>query len=175
MSDKKRSSGVWRGLTSVSASLFAIMFGASSIANANAAFINTRLGTSNYKAVDTGEEDTDSTYFKSEFSSLTELIDAKNALAEEIAEEGTVLFKNLDNTLPLDSSSDKVTLWGLNSHNPTLGGMIGSSVSVDSENGQVQYDIETAFQEKGFELNKEMIKLYMAKTEDYGRKNGHSL
>ena len=87
MSDKKRSSGVWRGLTSVSASLLAIVFGASSIANANAAFINTRLGTSNYKAVDTGEEDTDSTYFKSEFSSLTELTDAKNALAEEIAEE----------------------------------------------------------------------------------------
>lgn len=175
MSDKKRSSGVWRGLTSVSASLFAIMFGASSIANTNAAFINTRLGTSNYKAVDTGEEDTDSTYFKSEFSSLTELIDAKNALAEEIAEEGTVLFKNMDNTLPLNAGSEKITLWGLNSHNPTLGGMIGSSVSVDSEAGQVQYDIETAFQEKGFELNKEMIKLYMAKSGDYGRKNGHSL
>ncbi len=176
MSNKKKSSGVWRGLTSVSASLFAIMFGASAIANANAAFINTRLGTSNYKAVDTGsEEETDSTYFKSEFSSLTELTDAKNALAEEIAEEGAVLFKNLDNTLPLDTGSDKVTLWGLNSHNPTLGGMIGSSVSVDSEADQVQYDIETAFEEKGFELNKEMIKLYMAKTDDYGRKNGHSL
>ena len=33
-----------------------------------------------------------------------------------------ILFKNLNNTLPLDTGAEKVTLWGLNSINPTLGG-----------------------------------------------------
>lgn len=83
-----------------------------------AAFINARLGISSYKIVDTSNgEKTDSTYFKSEFSSLDEVIAAKDALAAEIASEGTVLFKNEDTTLPLNTSSDKVTLWGLNSIN----------------------------------------------------------
>lgn len=176
MSNKK-ASGVWRGLTSISASLLAVCVGAVPIVNTNAAFINTRLGTSNYKAVDTAEgEEKDSTYFKSEFSGISEIIDAKNALAEEIAAEGTVLFKNLDNTLPLNKDSENVTLWGLNSHNPTLGGMIGSSVAVDDENGQIAWSIEAAMAEKGFNLNQDMIDFYSSeKAAEYGRKNGHSL
>ena len=156
MSNKKKSTGLWRGLTSVSASLLAVTVGASAIVDTNAAFINARLGISSYKIVDTSNgEKTDSTYFKSEFSSLDEVIAAKDALAAEIASEGTVLFKNEDTTLPLNTSSDKVTLWGLNSINPTLGGMIGSSVSIDAEAGQKQYDIQTALTEKGFTLNQE--------------------
>lgn len=126
--------------------------------------INTRLGVSSYKIVDTSNgEKTDSTYFKSEFSSLDEVIEAKDALAAEIASEGTVLFKNEDTTLPLNTSSDKVTLWGLNSINPTLGGMIGSSVSIDAEAGQKQYDIQTALTEKGFSLNQDMLDLYSSR------------
>lgn len=95
MSNKKKSTGLWRGLTSVSASLLAVTVGASAIVDTNAAFINARLGISSYKIVDTSNgEKTDSTYFKSEFSSLDEVIAAKDALAAEIASEGTVLFKN---------------------------------------------------------------------------------
>ena len=178
MSNKKKSTGLWRGLTSVSASLLAVTVGASAIVDTNAAFINARLGISSYKIVDTSNgEKTDSTYFKSEFSSLDEVIAAKDALAAEIASEGTVLFKNEDTTLPLDTSSDKVTLWGLNSINPTLGGMIGSSVSIDGEAGQKQYDIQTALTEKGFTLNQDMLDLYSSEKVNgtYGRKNGHSL
>lgn len=46
MSNNKKSAGLWRGLTSVSASLLAVTVGASAIVDANAAFINTRLGVS---------------------------------------------------------------------------------------------------------------------------------
>ena len=57
--------------------------------------------------VDTSNGETkDSTYYKSEFASLSDLIAAKDALAAEIASEGAVLFKNLNNTLPLDVASD---------------------------------------------------------------------
>ncbi len=180
MRTKGKTSSLWRGLTAITASLLAIVVGATAIVNANASFINGQLGITNYKIVDTADGKTkDTTYFKSEFTSIKDLIAAKNQLAEEISEEGTVLFKNLGNTLPLDISSEKVTLWGLNSVNPTLGGMIGSSVSIDAEGGQKQYDIVTSLKEKGFSLNEDMLALYTSDAVNgkgaYGRNGGHSL
>jgi beta-glucosidase len=61
--------------------------------------------------------------------------------------------------------------------NPTLGGMIGSSVSVNSEAGQKQYGIVDAMKERGFTLNEDMLKLYQSEKVNgtYGRKNGHAL
>ena len=162
MRTKGKTSSLWRGLTAVTASLLAIIVGATAIVNANASFINGQLGITNYKIVDTADgEKKDTTYFKSEYASIKDLIAAKNQLAEEISEEGTVLFKNIGNTLPLDIANEKVTLWGLNSINPTLGGMIGSSVAIDAEGGQKQYDLVTALTEMGFS--------------GYGRNGGHSL
>ena len=178
MNKRKGATGLWRGLTSIFASLLALIVGASFIAQANAAIINTRLGITNYKIVETAQDgQSDSIYFKSEFSSLKDLIAAKDALAAEISSEGTVLFKNLSNTLPLDTGAEQVTLWGLNSVNPTLGGMIGSSVSVSADAGQVQYDLVTALQAKGFNLNADMLSFYQDGdlTASYGRKGGHSL
>ena len=177
MSKKKRSTGVWRGLTAVFASLLVIVVGATSIVEANADFINTRLGVSNFKIVDTADgEKRDSIYFKSEFGGISELVAAKNALAAEIASEGVVLFKNLSGTLPLNTA-DTVTLWGLNAINPTLGGKIGSSVSVNGDAGQKQYDLVTALTEKGFQLNQDMLSLYTSEevNGEYGRNGGHSL
>ena len=178
MSKEKKSSGLWRGLSSITAALLAIIVGATAIVDANASFINQKLGITNFKVVDTAEgEARDSIYFKSEFSSLSDLIAAKDALAAEISSEGSVLFKNLSNTLPLDTASEQVTLWGLNSINPTLGGKIGSSVSVSADAGQVQYDLVTALNQKGFNLNGTMLELYQSEAVngEYGRSNGHSL
>ena len=149
----------WRGLTGISASVLAMLFAGLNIANANVGFINARLGTTNNIVVDSGDGTEDTIYYKSEFSTLEEMVLAKRALAEEIASEGTVLFKN-NGALPLNISSESVTLWGLNSHFPTLGGMIGSSTTVDTENGQPSYGIEEAFLERGFNLNQTMIDLY---------------
>ena len=178
MKKETRSTGLWRGLTAVFAAFLALVVGAQSIAQANASFINGQLGITNYRIVETaGGEAKDSTYYKSEFSSLKELVEAKNALAAEIASEGTVLLKNNDKTLPIDAASEKVTLWGLNSVHPTLGGRIGSSVYVAKDAGQKQYDLVTALKEKGFSLNDQMISFYDTDemTKSYGRKDGHSL
>ena len=49
MSNKKKSTGLWRGLTSVSASLLAVTVGASAIVDTNAAFINSSVGISRSK------------------------------------------------------------------------------------------------------------------------------
>ena len=178
MKKGSKSTGLWRGLTAVFASLLALIVGLSSIAQANAAIINTRMGITNYKIVEMADgEKKDSIYFKSEFSSLSELIAAKDALAVELASEGTVLFKNLDAALPLDIGAETVTLWGLNAVNPTLGGKIGSSVSAATDAGQVEYNLVTSLQTKGFTLNADMLALYQQEslTADYGRKGGHSL
>ena len=141
--------------------LLAVAVGGTTIANANSGWINTFFGTSNYKSVDRGDgQQSDTTYFDSEFSSLEEVVTAKNELAEQISEEGSVLFKNNNSALPLAKDSETVTLWGMNSHTPTLGGMVGSPSAVDTEDGQKAYGIEEALAEKGFTLNQQMIDFY---------------
>ncbi len=158
MANKKGGYG-WRGLTTISASLLAVAVGATGIINSNLAFLNSRLGTSNIEYVDEAGGDSDTTYFKSDYTSVAEVIDAKEALAEEIGSEGTVLMKNENDALPL-STDTTITLWGMNSVNPVLGGTIGSSVSPNTEDGQESYDIIAALEAKGFTLNQTMIDLY---------------
>ena len=48
-------SKLWRGLTAIFASLFAISIVLSAMADSRAGFLNGRLGTTNYVTVQTGE------------------------------------------------------------------------------------------------------------------------
>ena len=132
---KGKKTGLKRGLAVILASLFVLSLFVSSIAQTWAGKINTFLGTSSYETVKTGESTSDGIYFESEFKTVKEVIDAKEALAREISQEGTVLFKN-NGALPLDPASEKVTIWGLNALAPTFGGLIGSTTSVNYEAGQ---------------------------------------
>lgn len=149
----------WRCLTTVTASLMAVAVGGGSIANARADFINSRLGTTGYR-MEQSESSGDGIYYDSEFDSLEELVQAKEELAAEISSEGSVLFKNENQALPLNKESEKVTLWGLNSHLPGLAGLIGSSVVADAEHGQTAYGIEEAMEERGFQVNESMKAFY---------------
>lgn len=155
MKQKKPSVRKWRGLTSTAAAVMALVMGASIITNVNADFINICLGTANSRLENTG-----GVYFASEFGSVAELVEAKDAVAEQLGAEGAVLLKNENAALPLDKNSETVTLWGLNSHTPTLGGLIGSSTSYDPATGQKSYGPEEALAERGFTLNQSMIDFY---------------
>ena len=156
-----------RGLMSVSAVMLAMIIPAQSIAQTRAPFINGRLGTSNYKTIK-NDSDIDGTYFDSEFSSLEETVGELQNVAAEIAGEGAVLLKNEQNALPIKKDSEKVTLWGLNSNEPILGGLVASSVAVGEDTGQIPYGIEEALLEKGFSLNQEMMDFYAgSETEKY--------
>ncbi len=143
----------------ICAVLLALLIGAGSITQARASFINSRLGTSNYKTIK-HESDNDGTYFDSEFGSIEEVVGELENVAAEIASEGAVLLKNENSGLPIDKSSEKVTLWGLNSQEPVLGGLVGSSVAYDPSTGQKAYGIEEALTEKGFNLNADMMAFY---------------
>ena len=160
---KKHTGKIWRGLATTTASLLTITLGGSSIANARVDFINATLGTSSYK-IEQGDSDSDGIYYESEFDNVEDLVKAKEQLAAEISSEGSVLFKNTDQTLPLDKSKEAVTLWGLNSHLPGTGGLIGSSVVADSEDGQIAYGIEEAMDERGFTVNETMKGFYASET-----------
>lgn len=153
---------VIRGLAGLSATLLAVSSAATAVAATRTDFINSKLGTSSFKLVEKGDGTGDSIYFDSEFSSVQDLIDAKKQLAEEISEEGSVLFKNTNEALPIDKTREKVTLWGMNSHVPTLGGEIGSSVAGPED--AVFYGLEEAFAEKEFDVNQDMIDFYSSDT-----------
>lgn len=177
MKQGKKSLDLVHGLTATVATLLVISLGATSIADSHAMELNTRLGTTNYKLVEKeGDMVSDGSYFDSEFEELGDLIEEKTALAEQLSEEGSVLLKNEEQVLPLDKGTEKITLWGMNSHMPTLGGMIGSSTGYDKESGQKIYNLEAALEEKEFLVNDEMLKLYASEEAmAYARSNGHGL
>ena len=180
---KTKKTGAKRGLAVILASLFVLSMFVTSIAQTWSGKINTYFGTTSYKTEKTGESSGDGIYFDSEFSTVKEVIDAKEALAREISQEGTVLFKN-DGALPIDAASEKVTIWGLNALAPTFGGLIGSTTSVNYDAGQTTVTLIDALKENGVSLNEELLALYGSSSADtYRRKAaffgqevpGHSL
>lgn len=94
-----------QGLATVSASVLVLSMGVETLANSRAQFINGRLGTTNYQVIQTDSE-SDGIYYKSEFNSLEEVLNAKKELATQLSAEGSVLLKN-DGALPV-----KILLYG---------------------------------------------------------------
>ena len=138
----------WRGLFCVFASILVLFSGLSSLAEGWKTTIDSRLGTISSKVITTESENTEDLYdYKSDYTNTTELVDAHKDLAERIQEEGSVLLKNNDNTLPLEMGS-KVTLLGMRSYIPVYGGQIGSDPTV-SQN----VSLISALGDKGFEVN----------------------
>lgn len=150
--------GLMRGLAGITASLLAITAVATFYTDTRSAFINARLGTTSMKLVETGDGTTDNYHYKSEFTELSDLVAAKEALATQIAGEGAVLLKNENKALPMDPATETVTIWGHNSLFPARGGMIGSTASA-AEN-QPNADIMGALGSRGFKLNEGFIGLY---------------
>lgn len=138
-------SNFWRGMAAIFLSSSVALNAATSIAQTWRGSIDFALGTSS--TITTKDE-----VFKADYTSTDELISAHKDLGERVSEEGSVLLKN-NNTLPLKGT--KVTLFGMGSMYPFLGGVMGSSVI-----GEDQVDLVTALQERGFEVNPTMIDIY---------------
>ena len=152
--------GLLRGLSGIFASLFVLMLCLTSVAQDNVGIINRQLGTTSYVTQQKGDSVTDTAYYKAEFNSVAELEAAKHELAASIGAEGSVLLKNNNNALPLNAGSEAVTVWGLNSLFPTLGGLMGSSVSATADAGQTEVGILNALGMKGVQINGEMAGFY---------------
>ncbi|MDD3403079.1 MAG: glycoside hydrolase family 3 C-terminal domain-containing protein [Hespellia sp.] len=78
-----------------------------------------------------------------------------NTINKQTAEEGSVLLKNDNQSLPLDSSVNKINVFGWNSVHPFYsGGGSGSSTNTDA------IDILQGLQNNGFETNDELSDIY---------------
>ena len=157
---KSAKTGLMRGLSAIFCTLFILMLCLTSIANANASVINRQLGTTAYITKTNDSTVSDTAYFKSEFSSVEELEAAKHELAAAIGAEGSVLLKNTDRALPLNGAGETVTVWGLNSLFPTLGGLMGSPASPSTDAGQNAVGILDALAMKGVQFNGEFAAFY---------------
>ncbi len=152
--------GLWRGLATIMASLMMFSFAAQATTNSWANKVNSMLGTSNYEIVveDTDDNDT-GTYFASDYASLKDMVAAQTEFGAEVASEGVVLLKN-NGALPLNKGSESVTLWGMHTDNPILGGMMGSTAFVNWDAGQPMYGLKEALPARGFTVNQDFVKLY---------------
>lgn len=157
MKNKGKSVSLLRGMTNVSAVLFAIAIGATSIAEANAGTINSALGTTNTK-IENGDGNTDTEYYTSDYSSLRDLVAAREELNQEMAAESTVLLKNLGRTLPLAAGA-RVTLFGMGSHTPLYGASASGGSQNTSKEDQI-HSLEACLTESGIEINPEMVAYY---------------
>jgi beta-glucosidase len=155
MKTKKAKVRKWRGLACIFASMLAVVIMTSTICEAWKGMLDTYLGTVSSKVVSEKSDDgTDLYKYKSYYKGATELVNAHKNLAERIQEEGSVLLKNNDSTLPLKKGA-KVTLLGMRSHYPVHGGQIGSSPVVAQN-----VSLEAALKEKGLSINPTMVEIY---------------
>lgn len=82
--------------------------------------------------------------------------DESYATALKIAEEGIVLLKNADNTLPLSSDVKKVNVFGWGSTNPIYGGT-GSGEFSDTSN---MVSLLQGLEHAGYEVNSDIVAFY---------------
>nr|WP_237334212.1 glycoside hydrolase family 3 C-terminal domain-containing protein [Streptococcus marmotae] len=97
------------------------------------------------------------TYFAPSYADEGKIKDAEavsKQLVTKIQEEGTVLLKNKQKTLPLEKSS-KVNVFGISSVAVTYGGS-GSGSADESKNINLQQGLENA----GFKVNTELTDFY---------------
>ena len=138
---------VWRGLLTIFLSLSIALMSLSGVVNTWRSVIDQALGTSS--TITTSDDK-----FVSKYSTTNELVNAHVDLGERVAEEGVVLLKN-DGVLPLSSDNPRVTLLGMGSSYPFLGGTMGSTIT-----GATQRDLVLALKERGYEVNPTMLDIY---------------
>ncbi len=111
-------------------------------------------------------------YFESSYDSKEEVLSAANDFNETIVEDGAILLKNENATLPLATpvSSDsvsakpKISIFGKNSTDMVFGGS-GSSEADSSSS----VDLYTALETAGYDINPTLKSFYESTTSGSGR------
>ena len=155
-----RKRNLWRGLTTLTASLLTVSVAAGPVVDSYRTDIDKFLGTKS-SAMVTDSTDEDLYTYKSDYSSTTELLDSIEDLGERMSEEGTVLLKNENNALPLSKDeTQKLSLLGFSSYYPVQGGDMGSSLNENKGTDADTVDFVEALNAKGFGINEDLQKLY---------------
>lgn len=155
-----RKRNLWRGLTTLTASLLTVSVAAGPVVDSYRTDIDKFLGTKS-SAMVTDSTDEDLYTHKSDYSSTTELLDSIEDLGERMNEEGTVLLKNENNALPLSKDeTQKLSLLGFSSYYPVQGGDMGSSLNENKGTDADTVDFVEALDAKGFKINEDLHDLY---------------
>ena len=162
-----RKRNLWRGLTTLTASLLTVSVAAGPVVDSYRTDIDKFLGTKS-SAMVTDSTDEDLYTYKSDYSSTTELLDSIEDLGERMSEEGTVLLKNENNALPLSKDeTQKLSLLGFSSYYPVQGGDMGSSLNENKGTDADTVDFVEALDAKGFKINENLQKLYKSLEADF--------
>lgn len=162
-----RKRNLWRGLTTLTASLLTVSVAAGPVVDSYRTDIDKFLGTKS-SAMVTDSTDEDMYTYKSDYSSTTELLDSIEDLGERMSEEGTVLLKNENNALPLSKDeTQKLSLLGFSSYYPVQGGDMGSSLNENKGTDADTVDFVEALDAKGFKINEDLQKLYKSLEADF--------
>ncbi len=150
-----RNSKLWSGLTSVFAVILVIALLGQSLAVANASYINSALGVSTTKVVQTGEAG-DTTYFKSSFGDFDDPAAQAALMAatfeqniNEMREGAALLYNN--GALPLAASERSVSLLGHAAVDPVYQG--SSAGTKASDGGLNVVNLKQALEREGFQVN----------------------
>lgn len=170
----KKKSRLWAILTGIFSVLLVIFLVGTSVANTYRPVVDTFFNISPYKIVETGDADTTNTeYFTSPYVKEGEtwkgvetregkdsyydndaLVEADNAMGEEVEAEGAVLLFNNNEALPLEKGA-KISAFGISSRDLSYGGT--GSGGVDASTAP---KLKTALKDAGFEQNPTLIDFY---------------
>ena len=144
-----KKSKLWLGLTGVASALLTLVLSGTILANANAMLINDVLG------ISTGGLSLVGSSYKMNDEGYGELIKDSYEYCVKQLEEGSVLLKN-DGALPLAATERNVTLFGNNSAHV----IYRSGAGGPTPNDEYVVDMQKAFTDGGFKINKKLYKAY---------------
>lgn len=155
---------IWRGLNTICVTALTFSLVVTSAVSGFRTDINKFLGTKSTEFVADKSVDPAKTYtYKSDYKSTKELLLATRDLGERVSEEGSVLLKNQNASLPLSKDEiKKVSLLGFSSYFPVQGGDMGSSLAENKGTDADTLDLLGAFRERGFEVNPVLEKIYQS-------------
>lgn len=157
-------SRLWTGLSSVCSCLLVLSTVGLNCMNGYAGTINQALGIQTSKIVNEGDSSEDTTYYESSYGELNaenlqKLIEDTYAQAVQEEEEGAVLLKNENETLPLAVDGTRVTLFGHATAQPLY-----KNASAGSKGYQTEHNIDLyqALTDTGFVINDTLYDAYKA-------------
>lgn len=146
---EKKLSPVMRGISAAMASVLTLAITGTSVADTYRSNLDDVLGTQSYVT----SSDKDSARFKSDYDTIEDMMAAAKDIAIREGEEGTVVMKNDNDVLPLNTAN--VALFGLAAYAPypyTSGDLKGGNEDA--------VDLVQAFTDAGITVNETLKDLY---------------
>ena len=157
---RRKSYGLWKALTWISAPLAVILTVAAVVVgifdNSFSIFVG---GTFN----NVKNKDENAVYFESDFDSKEEMVQYGLALTKKVEGEGAALLMNENNALPLEEGA-KVSCFSNSSVNLVYGGTGSGNIDASTAN-----TLKGSLENAGFEVNKKLWDFYLEDAAEYKR------